>query len=194
MGNIPIYFCNIHMKHLQHTFETSETLEIYACNMRFQRNNSLLLGRMKDHWRVEFTDVELVAWEEKAAVGPMEKAAVGLCGWSMSCARGKVRCELCVGEFSTGRHELEAGEFRPSHHELGRRSARCAQAGSVRSAAGELHPSYGELGSLRSGQMSAGSRGEHRMSAGGLCTGQPPWAAQPSSVAVIFFYFKNKLC
>jgi hypothetical protein len=25
--NIPIYFCNIHMKHLQYTYETSETLE-----------------------------------------------------------------------------------------------------------------------------------------------------------------------
>jgi hypothetical protein len=93
------------------------------------------------------------------------------------------------GEFSTARHEPGAGEFRPSHHELGRRSAGCAQAGSVRSAAGELDPGYGELGSLRSGEMSAGSHGEHRMSAGGLRTGQPPRAAQPSSVAVIFFLF-----
>jgi hypothetical protein len=25
--NIPIYFYNIHMKHLQHTYETSEILE-----------------------------------------------------------------------------------------------------------------------------------------------------------------------
>jgi hypothetical protein len=31
--NIPIYFCNIHMKHLQHAYETPETLETYACNM-----------------------------------------------------------------------------------------------------------------------------------------------------------------
>jgi hypothetical protein len=31
--NIPIYFCNINIKHLQHT---SETLEIYVCNMFFQ--------------------------------------------------------------------------------------------------------------------------------------------------------------
>jgi hypothetical protein len=36
--NIPIYFCNISMAHLQHTSETSETFEIYACNMRFQQN------------------------------------------------------------------------------------------------------------------------------------------------------------
>jgi hypothetical protein len=34
--NIPIYFCNIRMKHLQHLDETSETHETYFCNMRFQ--------------------------------------------------------------------------------------------------------------------------------------------------------------
>jgi hypothetical protein len=28
-----IYFCNIHMKHLQHTSETSEILETYAGNI-----------------------------------------------------------------------------------------------------------------------------------------------------------------
>jgi hypothetical protein len=37
--NISIYFCNIHIKHLQHT---SETLEIYACNMRFHPSSSSL--------------------------------------------------------------------------------------------------------------------------------------------------------
>ena len=40
MCNILVYFCNIDVKHLQNTFETSETLEIYA----FQRNITLLLG------------------------------------------------------------------------------------------------------------------------------------------------------
>jgi hypothetical protein len=35
MCNIPIYFCNIHINHLQHTSEISETIETYACNMRF---------------------------------------------------------------------------------------------------------------------------------------------------------------
>ena len=38
----PIYLCNIHMKQLQHTSETSKTLETYTCNMRFHRNISLL--------------------------------------------------------------------------------------------------------------------------------------------------------
>jgi hypothetical protein len=40
MCNIPIYFCNICMKHVQHTSETSETIETYVCNIRFQRSTS----------------------------------------------------------------------------------------------------------------------------------------------------------
>jgi hypothetical protein len=44
MYNITIYFCNIHIKHLQYTSETFETIETYSCNMRFQCNISLLLG------------------------------------------------------------------------------------------------------------------------------------------------------
>jgi hypothetical protein len=47
MCNIPIYFCNIQMKHMQHLDETSKTLETYVCNMRFQRNVTLVVGRMK---------------------------------------------------------------------------------------------------------------------------------------------------
>ena len=42
--NIQIYFCNVQMKLLKHT---SETLETYAYNMRFQRNMYLLLGRVE---------------------------------------------------------------------------------------------------------------------------------------------------
>jgi hypothetical protein len=33
--NIPIYFCNIDIQHLQYTSKTSETLQTYSCNMRF---------------------------------------------------------------------------------------------------------------------------------------------------------------
>ena len=47
MCNVPIYFCNIKMKHLQHLDKTSETLKTYACNMGFQRNVIVLLGRME---------------------------------------------------------------------------------------------------------------------------------------------------
>ena len=42
----PIYFCNIHVKQLQHTSKTSETLETYACNIRFHCNISLLRSRI----------------------------------------------------------------------------------------------------------------------------------------------------
>jgi hypothetical protein len=55
--NILIYFCNIDIKHLQHTSETFETLETYVCNMHFLRNMSLLLWQMKAHrcMKVELT-------------------------------------------------------------------------------------------------------------------------------------------
>jgi hypothetical protein len=49
-------------------------LQIYVSNMRFQRNISLLLGRMDALRRVEFTGVELVGSAKKAGTGPMEKA------------------------------------------------------------------------------------------------------------------------
>ena len=79
------------MKHLQHISKTSETLETYFCNMRFQRNISLLLRRMEARRYVEFTGVELAAPVEKAvadlaravtapvekAVRALEKAATG---------------------------------------------------------------------------------------------------------------------
>jgi hypothetical protein len=64
------------MKHLQHT---SETLETDACNIRFQANISLLLGRIETHRHVEFTGgAEIVAPVEKATACPMEKAAARL--------------------------------------------------------------------------------------------------------------------
>ena len=49
-----MYFCNIDIKHLQHSSETFETIETHACNMQFQRNISLMLGRMDPRRRVEF--------------------------------------------------------------------------------------------------------------------------------------------
>jgi hypothetical protein len=71
---IQIYFY-IYMKHLQHTSEKTETLEIYVCNMCFQRNISLLLGRMEAHRRIEFTGVEL-ADNEKLG-GGTQRGKVG---------------------------------------------------------------------------------------------------------------------
>jgi hypothetical protein len=42
--NIPIYFYNIYMKHLQHTSETSATIETYVCNMG-ERPRQVHFGR-----------------------------------------------------------------------------------------------------------------------------------------------------
>jgi hypothetical protein len=39
--NIPIYFCNIRMKQLKHTSETTEILETWACNMYKKRPETL---------------------------------------------------------------------------------------------------------------------------------------------------------
>jgi hypothetical protein len=39
--NISIYFCNVDIKHLQHTSKISETLEIYVCKILFQRKHLL---------------------------------------------------------------------------------------------------------------------------------------------------------
>jgi hypothetical protein len=60
--DIPIYFYNIHIKLIQHTSETTETLETYVCNMRFQCNVILLLGQM------ELVVVELYASVELDAI------------------------------------------------------------------------------------------------------------------------------
>ena len=64
MCNIPIYFCNIDIKQLQHNYETFETVDADACNMRFQHIISLVLGRIEARRRVEFTDIELVGGAE----------------------------------------------------------------------------------------------------------------------------------
>jgi hypothetical protein len=45
--NIPIYFCNIHLKHVQHT---SETLEMYVCNMRFSPFFRVTQSRAGNDW------------------------------------------------------------------------------------------------------------------------------------------------
>jgi hypothetical protein len=77
MCNIPIYFCNINIKHLQRTSETSETLEIYAYNMCFQRNVTCL-----DEWRLvvtEFnadTEVSCGAWSLSCDSGAGNSTAV----------------------------------------------------------------------------------------------------------------------
>jgi hypothetical protein len=57
--NIPMYFCNIHMKHLQHTYETSETLETCVLQHRGGWGRSIpviAIGAGSKRWRVSTTN------------------------------------------------------------------------------------------------------------------------------------------
>jgi hypothetical protein len=44
-ATFPIYFCNVHIKQLQHSSETSETLEIYICNIEEEKPVPVNSGR-----------------------------------------------------------------------------------------------------------------------------------------------------
>ena len=116
MFNILIYICNIKMKHLQHPDETSETLETYACNMGFQRNVILLLGRMdarrckaRHRRRVWRRRMELAgaAAAQPSCDSPMPARSLGsrpsarpYCYYSSVAARSSavVQCRLLVGD------------------------------------------------------------------------------------------------
>jgi hypothetical protein len=87
MCNITIYFCNIHMKHLQHISKTSETIETYFCNMHFQRNVSLLLGKIEAHRCVVFTGGSRPA----TLVGGGPTAVAARCGREALAARAAGR-------------------------------------------------------------------------------------------------------
>jgi hypothetical protein len=65
------------MKHLQYNSETPKTLKTYVCNMRFQRNISLLLGQTEAHRCVEVTSVELTGNAELG--GDAQRARLGQC-------------------------------------------------------------------------------------------------------------------
>ena len=71
--NIPIYFCNIHMKHLQHT---SETFETYTCNMRFQQN---LTTEREEHCTTGSDCAVVVEKEDDSGVCIGAEACVGAC-------------------------------------------------------------------------------------------------------------------
>jgi hypothetical protein len=82
MCNISIFFCNTDIKHLQHISEISKTLETYICNMRFQRNISLLFGNGGSsahgvHRCRARRWAELTTPVEKDAASPVEKATIG---------------------------------------------------------------------------------------------------------------------
>jgi hypothetical protein len=97
MCNISIYFCNIDIKHLQHTSKTIEILEIYACNMQFQRNISLLLERMDPRRRVK-----LYPGRRGLPTGKFRSDHDEL---------GKQGHEMCVGGLLPRYHVLHTGEL-----------------------------------------------------------------------------------
>jgi hypothetical protein len=90
--------------------------------------------------------------------------------------------ELCVGEFHPGRHELRTGEFRPSHGELGRQSERCARTGSAWAVVSctwtSSTQSAASWAASAPPEMSAGGRGR----AQDECGRPPPWPAATSCV------------
>ena len=88
-----------------HTSETTETLETYACNMRFQHNVTLLLRRM------ELIVVELDVGAELDATERAEVASVELIG-STNLNSGRDRHMECGrdGRRESGRGARGAGE------------------------------------------------------------------------------------
>jgi hypothetical protein len=110
MCNILIYFCNIHMKHLQHTSKISETLEIYACTYGFSATSPCCLGE----WRIVVVWSSLVLSSLVARTSRLwwrrPRRVSILCGWSANYARGddEVRCEMCVGELDPCRRDAQA--------------------------------------------------------------------------------------
>ena len=66
--NIPIYFCNIRMKHLQHTYET---LKIYVCNMSFSPFFRTTQSRAGNgQFRQSAGEDGGATWQWAAALGP----------------------------------------------------------------------------------------------------------------------------
>ena len=84
-------------KHLQHTSKIFEILEIDACNMQFQRNISLLFGRMDPHLGV-WSSILAVVGCTRASSTPATTNWVG-------------GCEMCMGGLRPGCCELHVGEL-----------------------------------------------------------------------------------
>jgi hypothetical protein len=94
MCNILIYVCNIQMKHLQHIYKTSETLENIRLQhaLSAQRNISFLFGRIEARRHVEFTG------------GNDPTALVGGGSPAPAARRGKEAAPTRLGEGATREH------------------------------------------------------------------------------------------
>ena len=89
MCNIPIYFCNIDIQHLQHTSESSKTLETYSFNIRFSplffRTTRHIVGngrfRQASSWgrwcRIAATSCACAWWPHVAASACAAAASSG---------------------------------------------------------------------------------------------------------------------
>jgi hypothetical protein len=97
------------MKHLQRTSKTYETIETYKSNIRFQRNFSLLLGRMEARRCMVFNE-----GSGPAALVNGEPAAVAArCRRDASGARlGEGSSVSCRAKPVAERHDLEAAARR----------------------------------------------------------------------------------
>jgi hypothetical protein len=81
--NILVYFCNIHMKHLQHTFKTYATLETDVCNMRFQVQH-LLTYEIEARRRVEFTGgIQAIVTIDRSTLPTMRPAETPSWPWAL---------------------------------------------------------------------------------------------------------------
>jgi hypothetical protein len=69
MCNIPIYFCNIDIQHLQHTFKTIETLETYA----FGIASAWCLDRLIDAELNAGTELNVVEWRVVRRCGARQR-------------------------------------------------------------------------------------------------------------------------
>ena len=84
--NIPINFCNIDIKYLQHTSETPEKHFKNVCNMLFQCKHLLAALQMEVHRCVKITGVlvggvELGSGAQRACVGAARAAMHTESGW-----------------------------------------------------------------------------------------------------------------
>jgi hypothetical protein len=117
---IPIYFYNIHMKHLQHTYKTSETLETYAWNIRFSSffRTTHRGGGMAGSGQLAPEDGGM-AWQQPAGLGPTSD---GPLSWLPGHTRRSVPTHLrgyCWRAWAGGatREEevaMEGGQRRPA--------------------------------------------------------------------------------
>ena len=118
MCNIPIYFCNIHMKHLQHYSKIYETLETYACNMRFQHNVTLLLGRIMEAHRCR---AQRRQGGRRQCIELASVASTRATRMRGGVTRSYSPC-LLVGAFVVEARRLDGGS-------RGKRAARCGRSG-----------------------------------------------------------------